>query len=72
MIQILFAVPLEFFLFGATLLGVAIFHYHGLRVAVIGLAAIIAFNSVCRASTKASASRASGPTSRTRHPRPPT
>jgi Na+/H+ antiporter NhaD/arsenite permease-like protein len=39
----LFWVPVEFFLFGATLLAVAVFHRHGLRVALTGLAAIVAF-----------------------------
>jgi len=33
-------VPLAFFLFALTLLGVAVFHYHTLRVALIGLALI--------------------------------
>jgi Na+/H+ antiporter NhaD/arsenite permease-like protein len=33
-------VPLEFILFGLTLLGVALFHAHTLRVALVGLAAI--------------------------------
>jgi Na+/H+ antiporter NhaD/arsenite permease-like protein len=33
-------VPIDFLLFGATLLGVALFHHHTLRVAVIGLAVI--------------------------------
>jgi Na+/H+ antiporter NhaD/arsenite permease-like protein len=33
-------IPFEFVLFGLTLVGVAIFHHHTLRVSVIGLAAI--------------------------------
>ncbi len=36
-------VPVEFFLFAATLAGVALFHHHTLRVALIGLAAITAY-----------------------------
>jgi Na+/H+ antiporter NhaD/arsenite permease-like protein len=35
--------PLEFFLFGLTLLGVALFHHRTFTVAVTGLAAIIAY-----------------------------
>jgi Na+/H+ antiporter NhaD/arsenite permease-like protein len=35
-----FGIPLEFFLFGLTLLGVALFHHHTLRVAVTGLLVI--------------------------------
>jgi Na+/H+ antiporter NhaD/arsenite permease-like protein len=38
-----FAVPLEFVLFGLTLIGVAIFHHHTLRVSLIGLGAIILY-----------------------------
>jgi Na+/H+ antiporter NhaD/arsenite permease-like protein len=34
------AIPLEFVLFGLTLVGVAVFHHHTLRVSLIGLAAI--------------------------------
>lgn len=34
-------IPFDFLLFGATLLGVALFHHHTLRVALIGLAAIL-------------------------------
>ena len=37
-----FGAPIEFILFGATLLGVAVFHHHTLRVALSGLAAILA------------------------------
>jgi Na+/H+ antiporter NhaD/arsenite permease-like protein len=36
-------VPIDFVLFGLVLAGVAIFHHHTLRVAVIGLAVITAF-----------------------------
>jgi len=36
-------IPLDFFLFAAVLAGVAIFHHHTLRVAVIGLAVITAY-----------------------------
>ena len=36
-------VPVDFVLFGLVLAGVAIFHHHTLRVAVIGLAVIAAF-----------------------------
>ena len=36
-------IPLEFFLFAATLAGVALFHHHTLRVALIGLAAIVGY-----------------------------
>jgi len=36
----LLGVPVDFILFGLTLLGVALFHHHTLRVAVVGLAAI--------------------------------
>ncbi len=35
-----FGIPLEFFLFGFTLLGVALFHHHTLPVAVTGLLVI--------------------------------
>lgn len=38
-----FGIPIEFILFGATLLGVAIFHHHTLRVALTGLAGITAY-----------------------------
>jgi len=37
-------VPIEFVLFGLTLLGVAIFHHRTLRVSLIGLGAIILYN----------------------------
>jgi Na+/H+ antiporter NhaD/arsenite permease-like protein len=36
-------VPVEFVLFGLTLLGVAVFHHHTLKVALLGLAAIAAY-----------------------------
>jgi Na+/H+ antiporter NhaD/arsenite permease-like protein len=36
-------VPLEFVLFAATLIGVAVFHHHTLRVSLIGLAAIVLY-----------------------------
>ena len=36
----LFGIPIDFLLFAATLIGVALFHHHTLRVAVLGLAAI--------------------------------
>lgn len=42
----LFGVPVDFFLFGATLLGVALFHHRTFTVAVAGLAAIIAYKFV--------------------------
>lgn len=38
-----FPFPLEFVLFGATLLGVALFHHRTLTVALIGLAAILTY-----------------------------
>ena len=36
-------IPVDFILFAATLLGVALFHKHTLRVALIGLATIVAY-----------------------------
>jgi Na+/H+ antiporter NhaD/arsenite permease-like protein len=36
----------EFFLFGLTLAGVALFHYHTLQVSVLGLAAVLLFKFV--------------------------
>src|SRR5688572_25712867 len=39
----LFGIPLEFGLFVTTLLGVALFHKHTLRVALAGLAAIVVY-----------------------------
>ncbi len=38
--------PIEFVLFGLTLIGVALFHHHTLRVAVTGLAAIVLYKLV--------------------------
>ena len=37
------SIPLEFILFGLTLLGVAIFHHHTLRVALTGLTTIVVY-----------------------------
>ena len=37
-----FGIPVDFILFAATLLGVAVFHHHTLRVALCGLAAVVA------------------------------
>jgi len=42
----LFGVPLEFVLFALTLIGVAVFHHHTLRVALAGLAAIVVYKLV--------------------------
>ncbi len=39
-------VPVDFILFGTTLLGVALFHHHTLKVALIGLAVIALFKLV--------------------------
>ena len=39
----MFGIPLEFILFGATLIGVAIFHHRTFTVAVTGLAVIVAY-----------------------------
>ena len=39
-------IPVAFFLFALTLLGVAIFHHHTLRVALVGLAAITVYKLV--------------------------
>jgi len=39
----LFGIPLDFILFGLTLLGVALFHRHTLQVALIGLIVIVAY-----------------------------
>jgi Na+/H+ antiporter NhaD/arsenite permease-like protein len=38
-----FGIPIDFVLFGLTLLGVALFHRHTLRVALTGLAAIVVY-----------------------------
>jgi Na+/H+ antiporter NhaD/arsenite permease-like protein len=42
----LFGIPIDFILFAATLAGVALFHHHTLRVAVIGLATITLYKLV--------------------------
>src|ERR671921_749925 len=39
----LFGIPVDFILFGLTLLGVALFHHHTLPVALAGLAAIVGY-----------------------------
>ena len=39
----LFGIPVEFFLFALTLLGVALFHKHTMYVALTGLVIILAF-----------------------------
>ena len=39
----LFSIPIDFILFAATLLGIALFHHHTLRVALTGLGAILAY-----------------------------
>jgi hypothetical protein len=39
----IFGIPVDFILFAAILLGVALFHHHTMRVAVIGLAVIITY-----------------------------
>ena len=39
----LLGVPMDFILFAAILLGVALFHHHTLRVALIGLAAVVGY-----------------------------
>ena len=39
----LLGIPVDFILFALTLLGVALFHHHTLRVALTGLAAIVVF-----------------------------
>ena len=39
----LLGAPLEFYLFGLTLLGVAVFHRRTLEVALVGLAAILLY-----------------------------
>lgn len=41
--KFIFGIPVEFILFGLTLLGVALFHHHTLRVALTGLAAILIY-----------------------------
>lgn len=42
----LLGVPIDFILFAAILLGVALFHHHTLRVALIGLAVVVAYKLV--------------------------
>jgi len=42
----LFGIPVDFFLFALTLLGVALFHHRTLEVALAGLAAIIVYKLV--------------------------
>ena len=42
----LLGAPVEFYLFGAMLLGVALFHHHTLKVALAGLATILAYQAV--------------------------
>jgi hypothetical protein len=37
---LVFHIPVDFILFGLTLLGAAVFHHHTLRVSLIGLGAI--------------------------------
>ena len=43
---ILLGIPVDFILFGLTLLGVALFHHHTLAVALTGLAAITLYKLV--------------------------
>jgi Na+/H+ antiporter NhaD/arsenite permease-like protein len=42
----LFGIPVDFILFGLTLLGVALFHHHTLPVALAGLAAIVGYKLI--------------------------
>ncbi len=42
----IFGIPIEFILFGLTLLGVALFHHHTLKVALIGLTAILIYKEL--------------------------
>jgi Na+/H+ antiporter NhaD/arsenite permease-like protein len=42
-VPVFLGVPVDFILFAAILLGVALFHHHTLRVALIGLAVIVAY-----------------------------
>ena len=42
----LFGIPLDFILFACTLLGVALFHGHTLRVALIGLSTIVVYKLI--------------------------
>ena len=41
-----FNIPVEFVLFGAMLLGVALFHKRALTISLVGLAAILAFEAL--------------------------
>ena len=41
-----FGIPVDFILFGLTLLGVAIFHHKTLQVALTGLAAIVVYKLI--------------------------
>ncbi|MEO8547937.1 MAG: hypothetical protein ABI422_06165 [Sphingomicrobium sp.] len=45
-VPMLLDVPFEFFLFGLTLLGVALFHRHSLAVSLVGLAVILAYEAL--------------------------
>ena len=40
-------IPVEFLIFGVTLLGVAVFHRHTLLIALLGLAAVIGYKVLC-------------------------
>jgi hypothetical protein len=42
----LFGIPVEFFLFAGTLLGVAVFHKHTMYVALSGLIVLLVFKSL--------------------------
>jgi Na+/H+ antiporter NhaD/arsenite permease-like protein len=42
----IFGLPVDFILFGAILLAVAVFHHHTFRVAVIGLATVVAYKLI--------------------------
>ena len=46
----LLGVPVDFILFGLTLIGVAVFHHHTLRVSLTGLAAIATYKLSSQAS----------------------
>ena len=41
----IFGIPVDFILFALTLLGVALFHHHTLKVALIGLSTIILYKN---------------------------
>lgn len=43
----IFGIDLEFFLFGLTLIGVAVLHHHTLKVALSGLASVIIYKLLC-------------------------